>query len=348
MNPFRAGETPRRTEGRVVHGPFPIRAGRLLGAITAVVLGGVLVALFLSTDVVACEAGEDGTCTVQQTLSRDARFPSASVRDVRVDHERGSKGAKYGVDVLVLEGGGTLRLRRVDEDQAEQAARTIREGLASHGAFQVTLRDPWYASLLGVGMAVFGVVLARSAVRGMGRYAIDVVAGGQALRVTRRILGVAVSSREVFAADAERVDVDVGVVPDAWKNRGEADPVGGRVVIVDHSGERRLLSDDFHRGEAIHLRAAIALSGRLGLAAGELEARLASLPWRQTRMVSRIAYAWMGITVGSMVGVALMAITGLALGLLHARDGPEAWMFVPGAVAGVAVVLFLTRRRPPL
>jgi hypothetical protein len=247
-----------------------------------------------------------------------------------------------------MEGGGTLRLRRVDEDQAERAARTIREGLGSHTAFEVTLRDPWYASLVGLGMAVFGVVLARSAVRGMGRFVIDVAAGGQALRVTRRILGVAVSTREVFSADAERVDVDVGVVHDAWKSRGEADPIGGRLVIVQQSGERRLLCDDFHRGEAIHLRAAIALSARLGLASSELEGRLASLPWRQTRMVNRIAYAWMGITVGSLVGVALVAIVGLALGLLHARDGPEAWMFVPGAVAGVALVLHLTRRRPPL
>lgn len=311
-------------------------------------LGGGLLAFGLSTDVIACESGTGGSCRVRQTLSADRTFPSATVRDVRVDRETGSKGAKYGVDVLVFDGGTTLRLRRIAPEQAEQAAQAIRRGLSSHSAFEVTLREPLFAPLFGIAFMVLAVLLAWSAVRGMGRFVIEVAASGSAVLVTRRILGVAVSSREVYPAGADRIDVEVGLIPDGWQSRGQLDPTGGRLAIVDRGGLRQYLSADLHPGEAVHLRAAVALASRLGFDAGPLEARLAALPWRETRMAMRLGYAWIGLTTGTLVGVAAIGGVGLALGVLHGTDGPEAWMFVPGGVAGAALAFHLTRRRPPL
>jgi hypothetical protein len=68
-------------------------------------------------------------------------------------------------------------------------------------------------------------------------------------------------------------------------------------------------------------------------------------------MGQRIAYAWIGVTTGSLAGLAVFGLTMIALGRTTMRSNIEDWMFVmgaiPGAIGGVALVFHATRPRLP-
>src|SRR5579884_3312708 len=111
----RAPERP-LPKGHVVHGPFPARLRFFGMALASAFVGTMLTLLALVTEHVACPASTSaptafggpatGTCT------RDGRamFDRAELRGAHVERRTGSKGAKYGVVVLDLDGGGRREL----------------------------------------------------------------------------------------------------------------------------------------------------------------------------------------------------------------------------------------------
>ncbi|WP_437735492.1 hypothetical protein [Sorangium sp. So ce1335] len=341
-----------RASGSVVHGPFPIRTTRLVASIL-LLLGAIVVSMLaLSKDHLACTPG--ARCVLTRAIPpRTTGFPASSLRDVRVDIKRGSKGGSHGVVVLVVDGGHQLSLQQVSPERAAEVAAAVRAGLAGARPIDVTLRGPWWVLPLGLGLLAMGLTMAYSSTKGLGRFHLEVTRGGAALRVRRLVLAIPISSREVSLEGVADVRVEGGKLGEMWLGKGEAPTPAGRLVLVDRSGATRPLTAAVFPGQAVHLRAASELLRILGLERQRhgVEEQLASLPRATTPIGTRIGAAWIGMTVGALAGLGLLGLAGVALGLLRTSDPIEAWLFAVGggggSIAGVALALYLTRSRPP-
>ncbi|WP_441288551.1 hypothetical protein ACSRUE_42525 [Sorangium sp. KYC3313] len=338
--------------GNVRYGPFPVRTGRLAFSLLLVLVAILLALVALARDHLACTPR--ATCVVTRAFpSRTLAFPMSVLRDARVNIERGSKGSSHGVVVLVMAGGRELPLQRVSPERAAEVAAAIRAGLSSEQRIDITLRGPWWIFPFALGMLAMGLTMARSAVKGLGRFRLDVTRGGAALRVQRYVLAIPVSSREVSLEGVADVRVEAGTLGERWLNKGEAPWPAGRIVLVDRSGATRPLTEAVFPGEAVHLCAASELREILGLERRRhgVEEQLASLPRVVTPLGARIAALWTAVAVGALAGTALFGITGVALGLLSIRGPLEVLHLAAGggggAIAGVALTLYLTRSRPP-
>jgi hypothetical protein len=341
----------RPVSGRVDYGPFPIRQGRLVTSVAAFFIALILTFIALEQEHVTCTPG--ASCVVTRTiLSRARTFPMATLRDARVIIEQGSKGGKHGVVVLVIDGAPEVRLQSVTLAEATEIATTIRVRLASKQAINVTLRKSWWILLPALGLLMVGISLAYSALKGLGRFRLDIIQGGAGLCIRRSIFGVPVSSADVSLESVTDVRIEGGVLGEMWLSRGETASPAARIILVDQAGAGRPLTAAVFPGHAVHLRAAAELRAILGLdrRPGGVEEQLASLPIVTMPLGTRIALSWIGITVGSLLGVGLLGFGGLASGLLRtsALDG---WLVVvggvPGAIAGVALVFYWTRAQPP-
>ncbi|KYF83262.1 hypothetical protein BE11_37350 [Sorangium cellulosum] len=342
----------RRASGSLGYGPFPIRAARLLFSVL-LLLGAIVVAIVaLSKDHLACTPGARCVLT-RATTSRTIGFPMSALRDVRVDVRRGSKGGSHGVVVLLLDGGHQVSLQQVSHKRAAEVATIVRASLAGEQRIDVTLRGPWWILPLAIGMLAMGLTMAYSATKGLGRFRLEITRGGAALRARRFVLGIPVSSHEVSLGGVTDVRVEGGTLGEMWLGRGEAPSPAGRIVLVDRSGAARPLTEAVFPGQAVHLRAAAELRALLGIERErhDVEEQLASLPRTRTPLGTRVAVAWAGTTVGAIAGVGLLGLAGIALGLLRTSDPIEAWLIAVGggggAIAGVALALYLTRARPP-
>lgn len=338
--------------GSVVYGPFPLRAAHLALS-TLLLLAGLAVAgVAFSRDHLVCTPG--ARCVMTRSLpSRTTGFPMSSLSDARVDIERTSKGGSYGRVVLVFEGGRELRLQQASPERAAEVATSIRAGLAGQQPIDVTLRGPWWAGLFALGLLAMGLALAYSGAQGRGRFRLEITHGGAGLRVQRRFLAIPVSSRDVSLEGVVDVRVEGGKVREMSLSRGEDPSPAGRIVLVDRSGATRPVTESFFRGQAVHLRAAAELRALLGLdpMPHGVEAQLASLPPVTTPPGTRFAMAWAGVGVGTIAGMALLGLAGLALGVFRMSDPIEVWVVAigggGGAIAGVALALYFTRSRPP-
>lgn len=338
--------------GSVRYGPFPVRTGRLAFALLLVLVALVVALVALAQDHLTCTPG--ATCVVTRAFpSRTLWFPMSALRDARVDIERGSKGGSHGMVILVMDDGRELPLQRVTPERAAEVGAAIRAGLSSEQRIDVTLRGPWWTFPFALVMLAITLSMARSAAKGLGRFRLDVTRGGAALRVQRYLLAIPVSSREVSLEGVADVRVERGTLGEGWLNKGEAPSPAGRIVLVDRSGATRPLTDAFFPGEAVHLRAASDLREILDLERRRhgVEEQLASLPRVVTPLGARVAALWTAAAVGAVAGLALFGLTGLALGLLRTRDPLEVWHIAAGggggAIAGVALTVYLTRSRPP-
>jgi hypothetical protein len=338
------------TSGRVDYGPFPIRQGRLVASFIALFVALLLTLFALEREHLVCTPG--ARCVVSGTiLSRTRTFPAAALRDARVDIEHGSKGGKHGVVVLVIDGAREIRLQRATPAEAAQIAANIRTRLAGKLPINVTLRNPWWLLLPALGLLAIGVTMAYSALKGLGRIRLDIVQGGAALRVRRSIAGVPVSSHDVSLEGVADVRIEGGVLGEMWLGRTETGSPAARIALIEHTGSGRPLTATVFPGHAVHLRAAAELRALLGLERrpGGVEEQLASLPMITTPLQTRIALSWIGVTVGSLLGIGLFGAVGLALGLLRASEVEE-WHVavggISGAIAGVALVVYGTRARP--
>ncbi|MGK3996542.1 hypothetical protein [Sorangium sp. So ce1024] len=342
----------RRASGSVVHGPFPIRAARLLVSIPLLLAAIIVTALSFSKDHLACTPG--ARCVLTRALaSRTTGFPMASLRDVRVDVRRGSKGGVQGAVVLVLDGGHQLSLQQVSHERATEVAAAVRAGIAGQQPIDVTLRSPWWVLPLGLGLLAMALTMAYSATKGLGRLHLEITRGGAALRVRRLVLGIPVSSDEVSLEGVTDVRVEGGKLGEPLLGRGEAPTPAGRLVLVDRSGATRPLTAAVFPGKAVHLRAASELRQLLGLAPQRhgVEEQLAALRPTTTPLGTRIVVLWVGVCVGAVAGLGVLGLAGVALGLVRTSDPMEPWLLVTGsgggAIAGVALAVYLTRRQPP-
>jgi hypothetical protein len=339
------------TSGRVDYGPFPIRQGRLAASFAALLVA-LLMALFvLEQEHLTCTPG--ASCVVTGTiLSQRRAFPTAALRDARVVIERGSKGGEQGVVVLVVDGAREIRLQSAPPAEAAEVAATIRARVASKQPIDITLQRSQWLWIPALGALVIGITMACSALKGFGRFRLDVVKGGAGLRARRSIFGVPVSSHEVSLEGVTDVRIEGGVLGEMWLGRGETASPAARIVLVDQAGAGRPLTATVFPGQAVHLRAAAELRAILGLERrpGGVEEQLAALPMVTTPLWTRVGLSWIGVTVGSLLGVGLFGALGLALGLLRASELEE-WHVaiggISGAIAGVAVVVYRTRARPP-
>lgn len=339
------------TSGHVEYGPFPIRQGRLVASFAALLVVLLLTFFAIEQEHVVCTPGAN--CVITHTiLSRTRAFPMAALRDARVEINQGSKGGKDGIVVLVIDGAREVRLQRVTPAEAAEIAASIRASLASKQPINVTLPRSWWLILPALGLLVVWITMAYSALKGLGRFQLDVVQSGAGLRVRRHIFGVPVSSHVVSLEGVMDVRLEGGVLGEMWLSRGEISSPAARIVLVDRADARRALTAAVFPGEAVHLRAASELRAILGLERrpGGVEEQLASLSMVTTPPGARIALLWIGLTVGSLLGMGLFGVVGLALGLLRASE-LEGWHLavggVFGGVGGLALVVYRTRTRPP-
>ena len=349
--PFRDA-APRGIRGSIPYGPFPVHGGGV--SISLVFLVVALAALVgaLDEDRVVCTPG--ASCVVSHRLMEDPQpFPSSALRGADVTIERGSKGARYGVVTLVLASNTRIRLARTDPSSAEDIAARIRSAVDAQAPVDERIRGPWWAGIAAAVFVALGIASARSSLRGLGRIRLELLRDGAALGVRRRVLGVPVSSYEVSLDQVTDVRVEEGGISYPLASRHAPPAPAGRIVLGDRSGIVRPVTDRMLPGLTTHLRAASALRAALEMEPqpGGVEQKLAALTPVVTSLGHRLAYSWIGVTVGGLLGLAAYGITGLALGLLRGRDGPGVGAFAVGfgggAALGVALVMYLTRPRLP-
>jgi hypothetical protein len=339
----RAAERP-LPKGHVVHGPFPARLRFFGMAFACAFVGTMFTLLALMTEHVECPAS--GMCT------RDgkAMFDRAELRGVHVEQRTGSKGAKYGVVVLDLDGGGRRELTQVDPEQAEEVAARVRGAIASSAPIDETLHGPRYIAPFGIGGMIVGVVLFVLGLSKMGRF--DLIIDGPTLKVRRSLYGVPLGTREVSIERVREVLVERGTVATVLRQRYEKEIEAARLHLVYESGDDVPLTRGLFPGHALHLHAASALRSALGL---EPNARdddeLARIPMRKWDTGTRFAFAWIGVTTGALLGLLVLGLSLIALGLTSAHANIEGWMLASGAgggaIGGVALVFHWTRTRLP-
>lgn len=338
--------------GSVAYGPFPVRKGRLLGSFAALLVAVIAATIALQEEQLTCTA--DARCVLGSTLVPSSpSLPSSPLRRVSVAIVSGSKGAKHGVVVLAFDDGREVRLLQVTPAEAEDAAREIRSGIEAKRPIDVTVHGPRIALVFTLGAAAMWLTMLYSALKGLGRMRLELVQDGAGLRVRRRVLGIPLGARELSLEGVTDVRVETGTLGEMWLTRGQAPSPAARLVAVDRSGESRPITDRVFPGQAVHLRAASDLRALLGFERqpGGVEDQLVSLPKIITPLSTRIAFAWIGVTVGSLLCVAAFGLLGLAFGLLRANDTMEGAVLggggIVGAASGIFLALYLTRARVP-
>ncbi len=332
------------TSGHVVHGPFPARLRYFGMAAAASFVGVVFLLMGLQTDRVLCPAR--GTCTE----GYGATFDRSELRSVHVEHRTGAKNAKYGVVVLDLDAARRVEMMQVDPDEAEAAGAKIRAAIASGSAFDETLRQPPWLAPIGATGIVFALVALVLGLSKMGRF--DLVADGGQLCVRRSLLAIPLGTRQVPLDRVTEVRVERGTVPIMLRQRYEKEIEAGRLRLVYRDGEERPLTGALFPGHALHLRAASALRSALGLEANaQDDEELSRIPMRTWSASTRFAFAWMGVTTGALVGMAIFGLSLVLFKMTSFHANIEGWMVAVGggggAIGGVAIALHATRPRLP-
>lgn len=342
----------------ILYGPFPVRLGRLFGALAGLVVSVAFGAAPLETQHLRCDFGARGTCSIESrfSLRADVRFASSYLHGVKVESvDRGKgRGAEYGVLVLTVSN-RQHRLMETEPDKARQIAANLLGAQAGRSAFDATLKGtPWLA-LLALGFAAMGISMGWIAVRRMGALRLTFLHDGP-LRIQRRVFGVPIGARYLLLHGVTDVALEWKEESDFWKRRYEVPRQAGRIVFVTRN--RSLpMTDEFWPGRTLHYRAAAELRRSLGFSPGVLEDELQTLESTLERPAiaqttgGRFALGWAGACVGSILGLGLLGVIGLSLGVLRMQDGIEPWMLVVGsgggAISGVAIAFRLTRPRPP-
>lgn len=345
---------------RVVHGPFPLRLGRILAGAGFTLVASLLLMLGLQRQELSCGGAPDSWCVVSEGVFEPqpvARFPRRELTGVSVESRWGGKGntTEYGRPVLAV-GGRGYRLREVDAERAREIAAEVERARASGTAIGVELRQSPWLLVFGLAMLSGGLAVLRSAFRGAGRLILDVEPSERRLSVQRRVLGIPGRSTAFELFDVDEVVVEQSDERDVWKSKAGATRPVGRLILVCASGKRQELSRQSFPGRTVHLRAAAALRRGFGLEPGPLEKELDALERIRERPswaanIGMFSLIWMGAPLGLLLGIALYGGVGLAIGAFRMQDplSPYALVFGGGlgAVAGAALMLRLARARPP-
>jgi hypothetical protein len=293
----------------------------------------------------------EGPCTVAHRVLpwSEHCIPRSALRGARAERAGGSDDEVRGRVLLTVDSGADLRSMDVSFDAATEAAEKIGTAIREGHGFDVTLRASWPGLVTWLAALVGLVVSVLLAARERAPLRLDVVRGGAALRVGRRVLGVASTAYEVSLDGVADVLVEPGRVPRGWLDfeREEDAMTAARLVLVDRAGARRPITPSFILGEAVHLRAAAALRALLELAPtpGGVEDQLAALAPTPMSTGARIMLLLFALSAGFSVGFLVFAVACIQAGGVDALPAPLQWVVGLGIAGCAAAGLNLAARQ---
>jgi hypothetical protein len=188
--------------------------------------------------------------------TRAVTFPPTAIHDVRVV-KQGGKSASYALALIDSRGAETTLLRGSGNADLGEVLTKTRDFFVERRGDELHLVESNPLQLLAIAAALAAVaaLLVRSGIRG--RFS-------RRLRIDRSRIAMRDRSIEV-PAPLTAIEIETGTIHDAWKSRGQADEVGGRVVLVGER-ERVALTDDLLPGANVHEQLATELREIFGLA----------------------------------------------------------------------------------
>ncbi|GAB4200883.1 MAG: hypothetical protein OHK0013_12310 [Sandaracinaceae bacterium] len=358
MGPAPQGRSDRGSVRTVVWGPFPIPwllvgwmltlFGFTLGAVYAAVPGAL-----------TCRGGRPLVCRRTGLLDAPSRI---EVDDARVEERTTEhRGYRRTFTVVVLDRpppGPSLTLWESGRDEAEHLVRALRDLRAQPGQ-QRTFSEPLHELrvLLALALSAFLLLILWTAAAEFAPYVFDVEPGRAELRQARRVAGLRWGARSI-RTDRRPEDVRVqfeGPPPDP--TRMSPPPAARLVVVAD--GREIPLTERFHSGIHVHVRAARALRAALEcppraaaieaseqalVAALDEHARLARRAWRGPG-------AWIGAFTGAIVGLLAGWFSDVLVYGPSAND-EAGWLAMLGlflgVLTGVGLAFHFTRRDRPI
>ena len=302
--------TPWGPTGRVVHGPFPVRLGRLAAGLFGLIMAPFLLMTALSDGHLECNKKTD-RCHYEEAglVRRSLTFALHRVRGVRVEIKQNGK-TRSGVPYLELDD-RELALADVSVDEAQRFAERLKQALARKPAtFSLDL-EAERAALVPAGFFVLLTISALfAALRNIGRVLMS--AEGGRLRLTRSVFGVPIWRGEVDLRGATDVEVEWKHRKSFWAPRGSLGDTYGRLILV-RGAEREPLTRAAFPGYHLHRRAEHALRELLTLSPRTPE-QDAALTARASAYApppllggpgGTIFLVWIGVCVGALVGIPL-------------------------------------------
>jgi hypothetical protein len=332
----------------VIYGPIPVRPWRLLWAAPFFAMAFYFGAGILDLGSLECrrDARGGGQCTLTSGVLGHERIAVAlsDVTGVRVEAGETGLRSRFAVGILYLERRGAPEawLTTVSRQEAPVLAGRITRWLGSREpALAIDLGPPLFGravhTVLAALLAGSGLILVRSALRGIGRYRLSVEANAPRLEVERRILGVPLAKRSVPLENVTDVQVELALRPDVWmvrKYAATSEPTVpfGRIELIDTAGRRWPVTEPWLLGRRVHLLAAVGLRALLGLAPGPVEAALAeaSVPIAHPMGTSPLRRL-LAASTGAFLFALLIGFTGLCI------DGSLGGDMVRGPVIGAAL-----------
>jgi hypothetical protein len=343
--------TPIGPEGKVVHGPFPVRLARLAIAVLGLLVAPLFLAMALDDARFDCDRDR---CRYRGShlVDRADTFPRSRLRGVRVDIQIGTKGKKSGIPVLDLSD-HELRLATVELDEAQRFSLALQQALAEKRArFALDLEATRAFVVPGVLFLVLAASALFAALRGIGR--VVLVARGAELYLTRRVFGVPLR-RDVFdLRGVTDVEVDWQRSTSFFTPKYSPGDTYGRLVLV-RGAEREPLTEGRFPGYHLHRRAERGLRDLLALQPRppEREQDLASTasgyqppPLLGGGMGAIVGLTWIGLCSGALLSLPLAFLILFPLGLAGREPSPAVFgVAVPGGAALGVVIAFALRRR---
>lgn len=352
----------------VVWGPFPLRRLRLLSG--AALLTIALFVGYIGTlrDSVRCArvGPAAGQCQFLGGARGNTRhdFAIAALTAVGVkrteSHHRGRSTPRGQVVLYVA--GREITLRTESPQAAEEHAAELRNFTAHADVQSVAIATErvWWGYVFVALMGLFGGGLLYSVVAGRRRFRLSYNSSLQSLEIARQWpFGIADGPIETLSLrHPVEVEIDWGRVEDFFTSSRNPGASGGRLFVRLADGNRVPIAARLWPGYGVHLRAAERLRVHLLCPQRTLEQRQRAIaayegarprPAPQwTSSGGKVATAWLGACVGSLLGLFLSASIAVAFRLQRVSDPAGGFWFwlgvLGGAVAGVWLAFRVTQR----
>ena len=342
----------------VVHGPFPLRWGRLGAAMVAAVLGLLITAIASLTRVMTCDRAADRCVITTHGLigRRPIKLRLSELSHVTFEVRKQHKGSDKGYPILQL-GDRRRTLRPTSPAKAERFAAEVNRALETkQERFEVRIVGERWWFFFAAALWLITVALGTSAMSGAGRVVLELDRERRRVVARHKLFGVKVREELAPLDRVGDVQLEWRRFESFWDHKHHPGVTEARLVLVGADGERRPITERFRRGYTLHLEAERALRELLELEDRDPELQeslektaLAFHP--PPSMTSWPAGAWLGMCCGALAGITLLGIAGLVLGAWRLEDDLQSWMVAVGggggAVGGALLGGYLTRKRPP-